>query len=90
MVRDNRHDPAYISGAICPASGAAAAIVLSAADSEAMSGHLKEVATRVARSAVAVAVCYGAGMAPARQAPEGSGQHSPPVAGAPNTLRHLN
>jgi len=44
-VRDNRHDPAYISGAICPARGAGAAIVLLAADSEAMSGHLKALAT---------------------------------------------
>jgi transposase len=61
MVRDNRHDSAYIFGAICPARGAGAAIVMPAANSEAMNEHLKELATRVAPGAVAVVVCDGAG-----------------------------
>ena len=61
MVRDNRHDSAYIFGAICPARGAGAAIVMPAANSEAMNEYLKELATQVAPGAVAVVVCDGAG-----------------------------
>jgi hypothetical protein len=40
MVRDNRHDSAYVFGAICPGRGVGAAIIMPAANAEAMSEHL--------------------------------------------------
>ena len=36
MVRDNRHDSAYLYGAICPARGVGAAVVMPAANTEGM------------------------------------------------------
>jgi hypothetical protein len=36
MVRDNRHDTAYIFGAICPARAVGAAIITPAANTECM------------------------------------------------------
>lgn len=61
MVRDNRHDSAYIFGAICPARGVGAAMIMPAANAEAMSEHLKELSTRVTASSIAVVICDGAG-----------------------------
>ena len=46
MVRDNRHDSAYLFGAICPARGVGAAIIMPAANTEAMNAHLAEISTR--------------------------------------------
>ena len=46
MVRDNRHDSAYLFGAICPARGVGAAIIMASANSAAMNEHLKEIATQ--------------------------------------------
>lgn len=60
-VRDNRHDSVYLFGALCPARATGAAIIMPAANSEAMSEHLKEIATQVAPGAHAVLVCDGAG-----------------------------
>lgn len=60
-VRDNRHDSVYLFGALCPARATGAAIIMPAANSEAMSEHLKEIATQVAPGARAVLVCDGAG-----------------------------
>jgi hypothetical protein len=48
MVRDNRHDSAYIFGAICPARAVGAAVLMPAANTEAMNEHLKEISTQVA------------------------------------------
>ena len=48
MVRDNRHDSAYLYGAICPARGVGAAIIMPATNTEGMSEHLKEISTQVA------------------------------------------
>src|SRR5471030_2073098 len=48
MVRDNRHDSAYLFGAICPARAVGAAIVMPAANAEAMNEHLTEISTQVA------------------------------------------
>jgi hypothetical protein len=45
MVRDNRHDSAYIFGAICPARAVGAAVLMPAANTEAMNEHLKEIST---------------------------------------------
>ena len=60
-VRDNRHDSAYLFGAICPARALGAAVVLPFVSSEAMSMHLAEIATQVSVGAHAVLVCDGAG-----------------------------
>lgn len=60
-VRDNRRDLVYLFGALCPARATGAAIIMPAANSEAMSEHLKEIATQVAPGAHAVLVCDGAG-----------------------------
>jgi transposase len=44
-VHDNRHDSAYIFGAICPARAVGAAVLMPAANAEAMNEHLKEIST---------------------------------------------
>jgi hypothetical protein len=61
MVRDNRHDSAYVYGAICPAHRKGAAVILPAANAEGMNEHLKEISAQVAPGAHAVLVCDGAG-----------------------------
>jgi len=61
MVRDSRHDSAYLFGAICPARGVGAAIIMPAVNTEAMNEHLKEISTQVAQGAHAVLVLDGAG-----------------------------
>jgi hypothetical protein len=61
MVRDNRHDSAYLFGAICHARTVGAAIIMPTVNTEAMNEHLKEISTQVAPSAHAVLVCDGAG-----------------------------
>lgn len=60
-VRDNRHDSAYLFGAVCPARAVGAAIVMPGVNSEAMSRHLAEIATQVTEGAHAILVCDGAG-----------------------------
>jgi DDE superfamily endonuclease len=61
MVRDNRHETAYIFGAICPARAAGAAIIAPAANTECMNLHLAEISTQVTPGAVAILICDGAG-----------------------------
>jgi transposase len=61
MVRDNRHDSAYLFGAICPNRGVGAAIIMPAVNTEAMNEHLNEISTQVATGAHAVLVRDGAG-----------------------------
>jgi len=61
MVRDNRHDTAYLFGAICPARAAGAAVITPAANTECMNLHLTEISEQVAPGAIAVLVCDGAG-----------------------------
>ena len=61
MVRDNRHDSAYLLGAICPARAVGAAIIMPTVNAEAMNEHLKEISTQVAPGAHAVLVLDGAG-----------------------------
>jgi len=60
-VRDTRHDSAYLFGAICHARGVGAAVIMPAANTEAMNEHLKEIATQVSPDAHAIVVCDGAG-----------------------------
>jgi len=59
--RDTRYEWAYIFGAVCPARGAAAGLVLPFADTAAMNAHLAEIAGTVAPGAHAVLVLDGAG-----------------------------
>ena len=61
MVRDNRHDAAYIFGAICPERGVGAAIIMPAVNTEAMNEPLAEISTQVSADAHCLLVCDGAG-----------------------------
>ena len=61
MVRDNRHDTAYIFGAICPARGVGAAIITPTVNTECMNLHLGEISTQVTPGAIAALICDGAG-----------------------------
>jgi hypothetical protein len=45
VVRDNRRDSVYLFGALCPARAVGAAIIMPAANSEAMGFHLAEIST---------------------------------------------
>jgi transposase len=59
--RDQRYDWAYLFGAVCPARDAGAALVLPAADSEAMNLHLAEISRNVTPGSHAVVLLDGAG-----------------------------
>jgi hypothetical protein len=61
MVRDNRHDSAYLFGAICPDRAVGAALLMPAVSAEAMQEHLAEISIQVAPGAHAVLLCDGAG-----------------------------
>jgi len=61
MVRDNRHDSAYLFGAICPARGVGTGMITPTANTECMNLHLAEISTHVGAGARAVLVCDGAG-----------------------------
>ncbi len=57
MMRDNRHDTAYIFGAICPARAVGAAIITPTANTECMNLHLAEISRQVAPGALAAVIC---------------------------------
>ena len=59
--KDCRYSWAYLFGAVCPARGVAAGLVLPAANQRAMSLHLAEISGQVAPGAHAVVVMDGAG-----------------------------
>jgi hypothetical protein len=61
MVRDNRHDSVDLFGAICPARGVGAAIIMPVMNAEAMNEHLKEISAQVARGSHAILILDGAG-----------------------------
>lgn len=58
---DQRYNNAYLFGAICPARGTGAALMLPWADTHAMQLHLDEISCRVARSAHAAVLMDRAG-----------------------------
>jgi transposase len=60
-VRDNRRDSVYLFGALCPGRAVGAAVIMPAANSEAMGIHLAEISTQVAPDAHVVVLCDGAG-----------------------------
>jgi hypothetical protein len=59
--RDQRYCWAYLFGAICPARGVGAGLVLPTANTDMMNLHLAETSTTVAQNAHAVLVVDGAG-----------------------------
>ena len=59
-MRDDRHDSAWLFGAICP-KRAGAAVVVPWVSSEAMSVHLAEISKVVGPTAHCVLICDGAG-----------------------------
>ena len=61
MVRDNRHDNAYILGAICPARGVGAAIITPAANTEYINADLQEISSQFSPGAIAAVIWDGAG-----------------------------
>jgi hypothetical protein len=60
-VRDHRHASASLFGALCPSRAVGAAVIMPAANSEALSAHLAEIATQLAPGAHAILLCDGAG-----------------------------
>ena len=61
MPHDQRTQSAYIFGAICPAKGKGAALVLLRCTTVAMNAHLQEISRAVARRVHAVLMLDGAG-----------------------------
>jgi putative transposase len=59
--RPNRHGSVHLFGAICPARGIGAAIIMPVVNSEATNHHLKEISTQVAANAHALLICDGDG-----------------------------
>jgi transposase len=60
-VRDQRYECAYIFGAVCPARGVGAALVIPSANTHAMNAHLIEISSQVAEGAHAIVIIDGAG-----------------------------
>jgi transposase len=59
--KDRRYASAYLFGAVCPARGIGAGLVLPNANARTMSLHLAEISSQVAQGAHAVVVMDGAG-----------------------------
>jgi len=59
--KDQRYKYAYLFGAICPARGVGAALVMPFADTDAMQQHLREISRAVAPGACAVLLMDRAG-----------------------------
>ena len=53
-MRDNRHDSVNLLGAICPARGIGAAIIMPAVNNGAMNEHLQEFSAQVGVGAIAL------------------------------------
>ncbi len=60
-VRDHRFTWAYLFGAICPARGTGAAVIMPEVNVEAMNEHLAEISRCVSVGALALLVLDGAG-----------------------------
>jgi len=84
---DQRYQNAYLFGAICPARGTGAAIMMPKANTRAMQLHLNEISRAVARGAHAAVLMDRAGWHTARQH-----HHHPAaiaLAGAEPSGKHL-
>jgi hypothetical protein len=60
-VRDQRYECTDISGAVCPARGVGAALVMPCANTHAMNAHLIEISSQVEEGAHAIVIIDGAG-----------------------------
>ncbi len=60
-AKDQRTKSAYIFGAICPARGVGAALVLPRCDTQAMQWHLEEISSQVSLGAPAILIADQAG-----------------------------
>jgi transposase len=60
-MRDRRFNWAYLFGAVCPARGVGAGLVMPTVNADAMNKHLIEISQHVAPGAMAVLVVDGAG-----------------------------
>jgi transposase len=60
-VRDHRFTSAYLFGAVCPARGTGAAVIMPHVNIEAMNEHLTEISARVSVGAIALVILDGAG-----------------------------
>jgi DDE superfamily endonuclease len=60
-VRDHRFTSADLFGAVCPARGTGAAVIMPHVNLEAMNEHLAEISRRVSVGAIALPVLDGAG-----------------------------
>jgi DDE superfamily endonuclease len=60
-VRDHRFTSAYLFGAVCPARGTGAAVIMPHVNIEAMNEHLAEISHCVAVGAMALVILDGAG-----------------------------
>lgn len=60
-IRDQRHDFAYLFGAVCPARDLGVGLVMPEVSSEAMNYHLAEIAKQVQPGAHAIVTLDGAG-----------------------------
>lgn len=61
VLRDQRYECAYIFGAVCPARGTGAALIMPHANTAAMKAHLDEISTKVEKASHAVVIIDGAG-----------------------------
>ncbi len=61
IKRDRRFTWAYLFGAICPARGTGAALVMPTAGIDAMNKHLAEISKCISVSAIALLILDGAG-----------------------------
>jgi hypothetical protein len=85
-VRDNRHDSVYLFGALCAYRAVGAAVIMPAANSEAMCVHLKEISTQVSPDAHAILVCDGAGWHQRGDKPEVTPSKNAQSGGKPSRL----
>ena len=83
--RDQRYKWAYLFGAVCPARGTGAGLVLPFANATMMTLHLAEISTQVAPGAHAVVVLDGAGWHQRRLAPTQAGTNKVASCACPTT-----
>lgn len=69
---DQRYESAYLFGAVCPARGTGAALMMPYADTNAMQAHLDEISREIAEGAHAIVIMDRAGWhtTPALTVPE--------------------
>ena len=84
--QDLRTTSAYLFGAICPERGTGAAVIMPRADTNAMQGHLDEIARAIAPNAHAVVLLVPKGDAARRHQ---AGWHTTPKLSIPGNITLL-